>query len=158
MPKPWSKLQKEFYLIRADGINFQLHCRRYRMDSAQGSTDCPRYWITLDKEVIWDYPKDFINRSHPDRAPTSWYPYSTDISAISNLIRDYIDTPKTELMNRVFEHDHWGLVNILRAADKRIGLRRLPALKRKTGNHAALKIIEARLAHRIISTENPKGI
>lgn len=146
MPKPWSKLQKEFYLIRADGINFQLQCRRYRMDSAQGSTDCPRYWITLDKEVIWDYPKDFINRSHPDRTPANWYPYNTDISAISDLIRDYLDTPKTELMSRVFEHDHWGLVNILRAADKRIGLRRLPALKSKTGNKAALKVIQARLA------------
>lgn len=74
MPKPWSKLQKEFYLIRADGINFQLQCRRYRMDSTQGSTDCPRYWITLNKEVIWDYPKDFIKRVHPDRAPANWYP------------------------------------------------------------------------------------
>lgn len=48
-------------------------------------------------------------------------------------------------MSRVFEHDHCGLINILRAADRRIGLRRLPDLKRKTGNKAALKVIEARL-------------
>ncbi|WP_444888236.1 SF0329 family protein [Microbulbifer sp. JMSA008] len=145
MGRPWSKLQKEFYLLRADGLDLQLHCRAYRMDSQMGSTDIPRYWITLGKEIIWDYPRDFIEKNHPKRVNTKWYPYGNDVPDISNLIREYIDTPKDELMSKNFQNDHWGLINIFRASDKRIGLRRLPELKRKTKNRAALKVIETRL-------------
>ncbi len=50
----WSKLQREFYTIRADGLDLQIHCRVYRMQSQRGSADLPRYWITLGKEIIWD--------------------------------------------------------------------------------------------------------
>ncbi len=145
MSKPWSKLQKEFYLIRADGLDLQLHCRPYRMDSQRGSSNCPRYWITIGKEIIWDYPKDFIDKTHPNRTNPKWYPYGTDIPDISNLIRDYIDTSKNEIMTKTFENDYWGLINILRAADKRIGTRRLPELKKKTRNKAARKVIDARM-------------
>jgi len=147
MNKPWSKLQKELYLIRATGLNFQIHCSKYRMNSRWGSTDLPRYWITVstgeNKEILWDYPKDFIGLNHPKRA--EWYPHNTDISEISNLIREYIDTPKEELLIKQFEKDYWGLINILRAADKRIGNRRLSLLKSKTKNIAARKILKLRM-------------
>jgi hypothetical protein len=73
------------------------------------------------------------------------YPYSDEISDISNLMREYIDTPKDQLMSRQFENDYWGLINILRAADKRIGQRQLKALKSKTRNKAARKLIEQRM-------------
>lgn len=145
MSKPWSKLQKEYYLLVAEGLHIQLQCRAYRMNSQMGSTNLPRYWITLDKEILWDYPKQFIGYEHPNRTPSYFYPYTTDIPDISNLIREYIDTPKEELFDRHFENDHWGLTNILKASDKRIGKRRLPALKKKIKNKAALKVIEARL-------------
>ena len=49
------------------------------------------------------------------------YPYTTDVSDISNLIREYIDTPVSEIVYKHFENDYWGLANILRAADRRIG-------------------------------------
>lgn len=112
-----------------------------------GSTDLPRYWISLDKDIIWDYPKDFVvgncgvQNCHGE---TCWYPYLTDISAISNLLREYIDTPKEDVLTKQFTNDKWGLVNILRAADRRIGMRRLDQLRRKTHNIAALKIIARR--------------
>jgi len=118
------------------------------MDSEYGSTDLPRYWVTLDKEVIFDYPKNFVtgegtvrNLSGADKG----YPYNTDITDITKLIREYIDTPKDELLTKVFHNDYWGLINILRAADKRIGVRRLPLLKKKTRNIAARKVIMARM-------------
>jgi hypothetical protein len=44
-----------------------------------------------------------------------------------------------------FEKDKWGLINILKSADKRIGKRRLIELKNKTHNVAANKIIDERL-------------
>ena len=143
MTKPWSKLQKEFYLLRADGLNLQLHCRVYRMTSQRGSTNCPRYWVTLGKDVIWDYPKDFIGSTDSNQTKPEYYPYATDIVDISNLIREYIDMPKGEILIREFVTDHWGLVEILQAADKRIGARRLPKLK-KTAGPAARKVVDAR--------------
>jgi hypothetical protein len=115
MPR-WSKLQREFYKILSDELDLQIQCRLYRMESQRGSTDIPGYWITLGKEIIWDYPKDFIRHGHPERAKPEWYPYSTDVEAISNLIRKYIDTPKDVLLTKHFSDDHWGLINILRAA------------------------------------------
>ena len=145
----WSKLQKELYLIIDPNIDFQIHCSVYRMQSRMGSTDLPRYWITLNKEIIFDYPCQFVNaegeiKNFAPNALSIHYPYNSDIRDISHLIREYIDTPKTELMNKHFENDYWGLINILKAADKRIGYRRLEILRKKTGNRAAQKVIAAR--------------
>lgn len=144
----WSKLQREIYKLLSDDINLQIHCAAYPMDSQYGSTNLPRYWITLNKEIIFDYPRQFITEKGSVKNLSGFeahYPYTTDISAISSLIRDYIDTPKTEILTRVFTQDYWGLINILRAADRRIGSRRLMTLKKKTHNIAAHKVIEARL-------------
>ncbi|MGF1727528.1 SF0329 family protein [Photobacterium nomapromontoriensis] len=143
MSRPWSKLQKELYLLRADGLDLQIQCRVFRMKSQRGSTDCPRYWITLNKETIWDYPRDFTGTAHPEREEPGLYPYLNDVSAISSLIRDYIDTPRDALLNRQFDHDYWGLTDILRAADRRIGTRRLGALGEC--DTAAAKVVAARL-------------
>jgi len=149
--RPWSKLQKELYLIRAEGIRFQIHCRNYPFNGATHRTQVtlPRYWITLDKEIIWDYPRDFKKPPYSNdpgsRKKICAYPYFNEVSDISALIREYLDTPKDQLMSKHFENDHWGLINILRAADRRIGQRRLKALKSKTRNKAARKIIEQRM-------------
>ncbi|MDR0453617.1 MAG: hypothetical protein LBH05_02245 [Deferribacteraceae bacterium] len=141
----WSKLQREIYKIVAKNINLQIHCVAYRMDSHCGSTDLPRYWITLDKEIIFDYPKRFLSdegwkyvyEEHDN------YPYMTDIPDITDLIKEYIDTPKDELLTKVFYSDNWGLVDILRAADRRIGIRRHTIFK-NYANIAAQKVIKAR--------------
>lgn len=146
--KPWSKLQKELYDLVSPDINFQLHCAAYPMHSRYGSTSLPRYWITLDKDIIWDYPKDFVRSDgsvgNYSGERTKNYPYKNDVSDISELIRGYIDTPKEELFDKHFENDYWGLTNILKAADRRIGARRLDALRRKLRNKAAAKVIDDR--------------
>lgn len=141
----WSKLQKQIYDLIDPQIKFQIHCRVYRMNSQRGSTDLPRYWISLGKETVWDYPKDFVEKPSPDRTPIEYYPYDSDVSGISNLIREYIDTPREELLNKEFSTDHWGLINILRAADRRFGKKQLSALKKKIKNKAAVKVLQARI-------------
>ena len=152
----WSSLQRELYKIIDDKINFQIHLSKYRMQSRYGSTDLPRYWITLNGEIIFDYPKQFV-ASDTDwsfirnlNGDKKYYPYQTDISNISILIRDYIDTPKDLIFSKHFENDYWGLANILKAADRRIGRRRLELLKRKISNTAALKVIECRLYNSLL--------
>lgn len=148
----WSKLQKRLYLLFDPKINLQIQCRLVRMDSRRGSTDIPRYWMTLDKEVIWDYPGQFKSENgtvtRADSHKVVYYPHQTDVSLISELIREYIDTPECEILSKQFDNDHWGLVNILRAADRRIGLRRWKTMEKKTHNAAALKVLQARQMQR----------
>lgn len=133
----WSKLQKSLYLLIDEKINFQIHCSIYRMKSQYGGTDLPRYWITLNKEIIFDYPKQFV-QGETD------YPYLTQISEVSSLIREYINTDINELFDKTFENDKWGLTDIFKAADKRIGERRFDELISKTNNTTVEKIISAR--------------
>ena len=148
--KRWSKLQKQLYELLDESIDFKLHCAVYRMQSRRGSTDLPRYFITLAGEIIFDYPKDFVLKSGGVKslaggALTKIYPYGNDISDIGELIREYIDTPKDELFKKHFDADEWGLANILKAADKRIGKRRLQILAKNRKNQAMQKAIAARL-------------
>ncbi len=146
--KRWSKLQKQLYALRAPEINLQIHCALYRMQSQHGSTALPRYWITLDKEIIWDYPKECGAPPSSARATPDPYPYQTDIADISDLLRAYLDTPKDILLHRHFENDHWGLIDILRAADRRFGTRRLNELQRMSNSKAARKILQQRCEQR----------
>lgn len=115
--KRWSKLQKQIYLIIDDKIDLQIHCSVYRMNSQQGSVDLPRYWITLNKEIIFDYPKIATSKEA--------YPYITDISNISNLFREYLDTPRNQILTKNFTADEYGITDLLKAADKRHGVEKL---------------------------------
>lgn len=140
--KRWSKLQRELYKLIDPELDFQLHCSIYRMQSSYGGTDLPRYWITLGDEIIFDYPKQFVGQ--PGKV-NRYYPYITNISQISDLIREYIDTPKYEVFDKQFENDRWGLISILKAADRRNGTRRLQKIKMETPDTAAMQVIAARL-------------
>lgn len=121
------------------------------MRSARGSTDLPRYWISLKDEIIFDYPKQFIRKGEDGnfienlKGERAECPYITDISKISDLIREYIDTPKEEIFSKQFENDAWGLADIIKAADRRIGKSRLEQLKSATDSEAVKKIIDCRL-------------
>ena len=145
MSKRWSKLQKELYGIRTSDINMQIHCSIYRMKSSRGTTDIPRYWITVNKQVVWDYPKDFIHNTESQRSDLKYYPYVTDISEISSLIRENIDTLKDELLSKDFNNDHWGLTYILKAIDRRIGKRRLKDISLAAGSEAVDLIVKQRM-------------
>jgi len=76
-------------------------------------------------------------------------------SCISNLIDEYLSTNKDVLFDKNFENDYWGLTNIIKAVDRRIGLRRLLVLKKKIKNKAALKIIEKRLNNYYNNNNSP---
>jgi hypothetical protein len=134
--KPWSKLQREVSKLFDEGLRLQIQCRAYRMASASGSTDLPRYWCTLGKDVIWDYPREFGENA-------TNYPYDTDVSSISSLLREYIDMPTDQLLSFAFA-DRWQIVDILLAADRRIGKRRLPELKARLTHPGAIAIAATR--------------
>ena len=115
--KRWSNLQKQLYLILDNKINLQIHCSVYRMNSQRGSTNLPRYWITLNREIIFDYPKILVSKED--------YPYTTEISDISELLREYLDSPKEQILAKNFGNDKYGITNLLKAADTRISINKL---------------------------------
>ena len=124
-------------------IKFQLHCALYEMNSNDGhhGNKLPRYFITVGKEIVFDYPKNFDTT---EKYGFNSYPWDTDISEISDVIEEYIQRPEAELMNG-FESDQWGITEILRVCDRRIGKRRLHELKAASTNEILLEIISRRL-------------
>jgi len=137
----WSKLQKDLYNLIDPNINFQVHCRAYRIRKSQSHTPkIARYWITLGKDIIWDWPGKLKGKN--------WVP-DWRVKEISQYLRDYINAPIHKMVKPVFypgdkEWDWEGLYAILRAADKRTGKRKLKEM-RTNGNEKIKKLIEARL-------------
>jgi len=142
------------YNLIEPGLGVEIHCVAYRMDSQRGNSNLPRYWITLDKETLWDYPKDFLDypvfptEMKGYRSLVRWcYPYGGNVPDISALLREYINTPQTGLLERYFERDHWGLTDILNASDRRFGRKRLMLLKESTRSRAVQAILDKRLSY-----------
>ena len=143
MSKRWSKLQKRLDNLIEPSMNFQIHCMTYEMNSNDGwhGSKLPRLFITVDKEIIWDYPKDFDMKDGDNVSAYLWY---NEISDINNLIEEYIECPVDNLMNS-FENDIFGLTDILRVCDRRVGKRRLREIQSKTEDKVILSIIQLRL-------------
>jgi len=143
MPKRWSKLQSRLYSLMDPAIDVQLHCALYEMNSNNGhhGSKLPRYFITVGKEIVFDYPKDFDTTRKYGR---NSYPWDTEISDISDLLEAYIQRPEAALM-QPFEGDVWGLTELLRVCDRRVGKRRLRDLRDSTANETLLRIIDRRL-------------
>lgn len=118
MSKPWSKLQKEIYKLLDPSLDIQIQCRAYRLpNSISSSPQIPRYWVTLGKRIIFDFPKNgTIEEKH------QLYIHIPDMS---QSIREYIDSPLDGLLVKKFDSDTFGLTNLLKAADRRIGKAKL---------------------------------
>lgn len=138
----WSKLQKQLYLIIDKESKFQIHCSVYKTKSAWNAGQksgiskkeeaIPRYWITVgdNKEIVWDFPNNFLNDKslvekdnwyiQRDTTIKETYFWYVNYTWIAELIREYLDTPKDQLLIKEFENDHFGLANVLRKYDRRI--------------------------------------
>ena len=140
----WSKLQKQLYLIIDKESKFQIHCSVYKTKSAWNAgqrsgiskkqESIPRYWITVgdNKEIIWDFPNNFLDKEsmieYPcwnitDEDPNTiknTYFWNENYTWVANLIREYLDTPRDQLLTKEFENDKYGLINVLRKYDRRI--------------------------------------
>lgn len=145
--KKWSKLQTELYQLRAPELSkrLQIHCEVYRMKSQRGCTDLPRYWISLDDYIIWDYPRDFVESDaliHYDDPEKRTFIYPYDTFRISNLMREYINT---DILRAEAIADDFGLIQVLKAADRRTGKRTLLRMKESATEPAVKAILAARL-------------
>jgi hypothetical protein len=100
--------------------------------------------VRLGKEDIWNFPKQFIHNrtAYPDGGNQ----YSYGVSDINIILREYLDTPKDKLLEKEFERDYFGITNIIKAADRRIGLKKIIDHFKSSDQEFVLKVIEARNA------------
>ena len=59
MPRRWSKLQRRMHEIFDPNIRLQFQCAIYRIPG-HVDTVCPRYFLMLNGEIIWDWPRDYM--------------------------------------------------------------------------------------------------
>lgn len=131
----WSQLRGLVHDLFDQSLDLKLNLT---VDRGRGGPSIGRYWIRLNGEIVWEAPKrvsEKLELQEPD----------SSASEITEILREYIDTSSDEILKRDFPSDRWGVVEMLRAADRRIGKRRLPELLKRTSLDGAKKIIEARL-------------
>ena len=163
----FSKLKKQIDGLFDPVLKMEFCCSAYPMRPKNGyaNRSLPRFYVKLDKEIIWDFPKDFDVENWK---VFSWIRY--DISA---LVREYIDTPVDELLEKNFSSEQNRPVNVMlrdaegkfsrqtfekqdtvviisltdlfKAADRRISKKKIMEWSPKAENNTAYKIICIRL-------------
>ena len=149
MAKRWSKLKKLIELLFVPGLPLRIHCTDIRtMPQNEGSLAevLGVFTCRLGREVIWRFPRQFVNTEtiYPDGE--NYYSYG--VRDLNELLRDYLDSPKEGLLTKDFPRDYFGLTNILKVADRRMGLERLQQHFKNCDQDFVLKVLSARLALR----------
>ena len=130
----FSQLKKLVEDLWVPELDLKLQCSSYRRE---GGPPLGRYWITFRGRTLWQAPSEFREmleeRTLDDAAPR-----------VTSLLREYIDTPKEELMTKQFDDDEWELVDLLRAADRRVGKKRLEELAQRTTSSAVREVVKLR--------------
>lgn len=129
----WSHLKKLLINIFDPNIDLDIHCSAYRGEGFQ----IGRYWLVLDGKTIFDEPKN-ISKQLAAGTPNS------SATTITGLLRSYLDTPKDELLVAKFDGDCFGVIDLLRACDRRVGKRRLIEMMNNNPSDAVKKVIVAR--------------
>lgn len=100
--RPFSKLKKVINGLFDEKLKMDFCCIAYPMRSQWANNHTPRFYVKLGKEIIWDFPKDFTS----DSLPLESWAYR-DGNCLSELVRDYIDTPVDILLKKKFKKDTW---------------------------------------------------
>ena len=143
----FSKLKKRIESFFAPELDLRVYCTVLHYSTTHWEWDDPRFWIVLDKETIFDFIKDFKGMHIYDEGIGDIPIYYELITEITDIIHEYIETPTGKLFDCVFQKDIYGLSDILKAADRRIGKKTLLLLKDRTDSEAVKKIIDARLSN-----------
>ena len=134
----WSRLRQLIDNIIAPDLALEFRCTRYRRPSGP---EFGRYCVILNGETVWAEPSDL----HEEMKGSEVNAVASEITA---AIREYLDTPREELMTKKLEGDRWGLGDILRSSDRRLGVRSLEKLSERELCSAARKILSERLGRR----------
>jgi hypothetical protein len=145
MARRWSKLQKSIYNLIDEALPLQVHVTEMPDALETGSLNLLGiFWVTLEKEVIWHFPKDFV--TYQTEWPDGSNHYSYSVADINRVIREYIDTPLNELLAKQFAHDYCAIADVLKVSDRRFAPHRLAHHFENTKSKAVRKILDHRLS------------
>lgn len=134
----WSKIKKKIEDLFDENLNLQIHCTFYTITTKHFSFNSPRYWLVLDKEIIFDFPGQFFRKGSPD---TRIEFLDEEGGLISSLLQCYVELPRDQLLTGELPRDRWGVADILRAADRRIGKNKLQMKFQEAAEDSAVKKI-----------------
>lgn len=102
------------------------------------------FTIRLGKAVIWNFPSQFVvwKTGYPDGGNH----YSYSVRDPNGILRDYLDTPKDGLLKNEFALDYFGMANILKSANRRLGLERLQERFNYCEHETVVKVLSVRFA------------
>ena len=146
MAKRWSKLKKSIEDLFLPGLPLQVYCTAIRTTEENHGSLAELLGVftcRLGKEVIWNFPRQFVTEDfvYPDREEYDSY----SVRDLNELLRDYLDTPRDVLLQKEFLRDYFGLTNVLKAADRRLGVGRLKHHFKDGEEDFVAKILSARL-------------
>ena len=136
----WSQIQRKLYHLFDPNINLQVNCVVYPGGGKTCLNGIPRFWVTLDGEVIFDCLHDYMWLWKNKDFYLGNLPLEDDVSLCCGVVIRYFQAPVDDLTSL---HDRFGLTDILLAADRRIGKRRWPEIY-TTRSEAAQKVLVAR--------------
>lgn len=145
MARRWSKLQKAIYNLIPEDLPLQVHVTEMPEALETGSLNLlGMFWVTLEKDVIWHFPKDFV--THWTEWPDGSNQYSYSVADINRVVREYIDTPLAELLTKQFSRDYCRISDVLKASDRRFAPHRLVQHFKNTKSEAVRKVLDHRLS------------
>ena len=156
MPKRWSKLRSQIESIFVEGLPLHIQCSEIRSGwDCKGLVELGTFSVRLGKTVIWDFPKQFV--TYWTQYPDGGNQFSYSVSNINQLLREYLNTPKSELPEKTFPKDYFGITDILKAADRRLGIDRLEEYFSSNKKPHVQAILEKRRDLTIRSTGREKA-
>jgi len=155
MAKRYSKLEKDIEKLFVPELKLKVRC--FAFDIGNYGTKFPRYYIQQNHEIIWDFPKYYVE------LPLCMYLVSDDVK-FNQLMRNYINTGIDNLLDfkpeqnevqaegkehwavslRVTNNAHTDFVEILKSADRRIGKQKLSEYFKNTEIKTVKTILQKR--------------
>ena len=89
----WSKLQRKLYEVIDLNLNLQVHCIQHRGRGKSCINGIPRFWITLNGEVIFECLHQIMFLHGFFDVGISQRPYDTDSADICGAVIRYVNAP-----------------------------------------------------------------
>jgi hypothetical protein len=140
---PWSKLERRLRDLPDPALKLRFRFTAYRQESIQtpwaGESAC-KFWITQGKQTLWAVPRDRHSGDSGEidscaRRSPGW---------LVELAAEYLQLPRDQLIAWKPDWGGWGLPDLLKACDRRLGRRQWDALKLHLTEPAALRLLAMR--------------
>jgi hypothetical protein len=141
---PWSKLERRLRDLPDPQLDLRFRFTAYRyevIETPHPSELACKFWITQGRRTIWAVPRD-RDASGTDGAIDGYGRRSP--GWLVEIASEYLQLPRASLIDWRRDWDGWGLVDILKACDRRIGRRQWPILRRTLREPVALRLIDSR--------------